>query len=201
MARQKIAIDVDDTLFDHFADLAKCYSQQFDTVLTLADNHPKTEESLKAWNAASVEEAVCRVHRFYDTKEFKEAVPYDHALNAIPALSQSYDLVFITARDMEVLEKFTNEWLSKHFGGHYQAVHFTAQYSLSGKSRSKLEVCESEGVSYLVDDSLENCVEVAKNGIRALLYGEYPWNLVDPLPDNITRVANWDDVLKVINAE
>ncbi len=193
--KSTIGIDIDDTIFDHFLALADWYNARYETQLTLANNHPEGEAALGAWNATSIEQAVRRVHDFYTTVEFLDATPYDHALEVIPKLAQQYRLVFITARDSDVLEHATRNWLGAHFAGLYDDVYFTGQYSLTGKRRTKLSVCIEQDVRYLIDDNMKNCLEVASSGRQALLYGTYPWNETElELPERVVRVKNWLEV-------
>lgn len=36
------------------------------------------------------------------------------------------------------------------------------------------------------------------DGIRTLLFGDYPWNQAETLPPNVVRVTNWDEVCRVL---
>lgn len=199
MGKPVIAIDIDDTLFEHFIELAAWHNARYGTELGLADNHPKGSEALLRWKAETIEEAVRRVHGFYDTVEFREATPHKEALSVIERMAGKYDIAFVTARDIEVLESFTHEWLERHLKGLYREVHFTAQYSLSGQSRTKLEVCREIGASILIDDSLENCIDMVNDGRIGLLFGDYPWNSsYDGRLHNLIRVQDWSAVEREI---
>lgn len=194
MSKPVLALDIDDTLFDHFADIADWYNAKYGTYLTLANNHPRGDSELSAWKVSSIEEAVKRVHAFYETPQFINARPYREALRVLPRLSAIYDVVVVTARDIDILEEFTHKWLGEHLKGHYREVHFTGQYSLSGKTRTKQEVLESVGAEFLIDDSLPNCLEAVRAGAQGLLFGDYPWNSTTELPKGVTRVRDWTEV-------
>lgn len=195
MKKPIIAIDIDDTLYEHFGALAQWYNKLYGTQLTLANNHPKGEGELEAWKVDSIEEAVRRVHGFYETVEHKEAVPYDEAVAVMPELAKKFQIVIVTARDT-ILEEFTHQWLKKHFAGLYDEVHFTSFYSLEGKSRSKQEVLEQVGASYLIDDSLPNCQAAIAAGAVAILFGDYPWNATEDVPAGATRCRNWNEIAR-----
>ncbi len=200
MKKATIAIDVDDTLFDHFGDLIAWYNKKYDTAIELRHNHPKSKSELDRWKADSIEQAVKRVHEFYETAQYREAEPYGGALEVLPRLAKMFDLAVVTARDVDVLEEFTHEWLGRHFEGLFSSVHFTAQYSLSGKSRTKLDVCRQLDAAILIDDSLENCLQMVDDGRSAFLFGTYPWNEVLELPKNVVRVQDWYEVERYLNA-
>ena len=105
----------------------------------------------------------------------------------------------VTARDT-ILERVTRDWLKKHFGELFADAHFTARYSLDGKSQTKTAVCLAIGAGYLVDDALDLSIDAAKAGIKVLLFGDYPWNQTKKLPRGIARVKNWQEVLEYFNA-
>lgn len=194
MSKPVIALDIDDTLFDHFADIVIWYNAKYGTQLTLANNHPNGVEALKQWNVSSIEQAVVRVHDFYNTPEFINAQPYQQALHVVPLLAERFHMVVVTARDVEVLEEFTHQWLQEYFSGLYREVHFTGQYNLNGKTRTKREVLAQIGAKYLIDDSLKNCLEAVSIGATGLLFGEYPWNSAEEVPAGIMRVRDWHAV-------
>ncbi|MFZ1812755.1 MAG: hypothetical protein WAU02_04570 [Candidatus Saccharimonadales bacterium] len=194
MGKPVVALDIDDTLFDHFADIALWYNATFGTKLTLANNHPNKESDLQHWGVSTVEEAVRRVHAFYETPEFIGAQPYQSALRVLPLVSNYYDIVVVTARDIDILEQFTHQWLNEHFAGLYREVHFTGQYNLTGKMRTKQEVLRLIGANYLIDDSLVNCLQAVEMGATGLLFGDYPWNQTERIPDGVIRVQDWDAV-------
>lgn len=199
MAKPVIAVDMDDVLLPHFQDLADWYNKTFGTTLTLADNHPKGTDVSK-WGTKSVPEAVRRVHGFYDTPEFLQAQPYAEAKTVLRALSERYRLVIITARDT-IIEKVTRDWLEQHFADFFEAIHFTAQYSLEGKNRSKAVVCHEIQAEYLIDDDIKNLLDAREVGVKGVLFADYPWSKTDELPEGITRCLDWPAVLTYFESE
>ncbi len=192
MSKPIIVIDVDDVLLPHFGCLIAWYNAEYGTNVTMAINH---SVDVMAWGADSIEEAVHRVHRYFETDTFKNEKPYDEAGPALTELGQNYELVIITGRD-EAIEDITRDWLQTYFPDVFKEVHFTSLYSLVGKSRSKAEVTALLNADYFIDDNLPAVTEVAASGVPSLLFGDYPWNETDSLPGNVTRVADWPAVLK-----
>lgn len=198
MSRSVIAVDIDEVLLPHFQDLITWYNSEYGTSLTLEHNHPVDP---KPWGTDNIEVAVKRVHRFFETDVFLDCKPFDDALAVLQDIAKDYDLVIITARDT-IIEDLTRDWLSKHFPGLFQEVQFTSFYSLEGKRRSKASVAKELNAKFLIDDDLGHCSTAQKEGIRALLFGEYPWNTKNmPLPDGIVRVKNWPAVKEYLDAQ
>lgn len=190
--KQIIAVDIDEVLVPHFQDLIDWYNNEYGTQLTLADNHPKSTEN---WGTTTVEDAVRRVQRFYETDNFKHAKPVTEAKYALRQLSDDYDLVVVTARDT-LIEQSTREWLDEHFTELFREAHFTPRYNLEGNNRSKAEVCAEVGAAYLIDDSLYNLQDVLKVGTKGILFGDFPWSPKEDLPDGIVYCADWAAVLE-----
>jgi uncharacterized HAD superfamily protein len=195
MSKPIIAVDIDDVLVPHFQDLADWYNGEYGTSLTLADNHPKDTTN---WGTATVEEAVRRVHRFYETDIFMHAQPVSEAKEVLRGLSRNYDLIAITARDT-ILEKATRDWLSEHFSELIREAHFTPRYNLEGKNRTKAEVCSEVGAAYLIDDDLHNLLGALEVGTKGILFADFPWSQSDTLPDGIVRCKDWPAVLEYFN--
>lgn len=191
MSKPVVAVDIDDVLVPHFVPLIAWYNQEYGTKLTAADHSPVgTPEELQAWKAASYQQAVRQVHRFFDTSTFLQAEPLPGAAEVLQRLRERYELVVVTSRDT-IIETQTRDWLEKYFAGLFADVHFTARYSLEGKSRSKIEVCQSVAAAYLIDDILSSTLQAAEAGMAGVLFGRYAWNRTDQLPRGITRCQDW----------
>ena len=190
MKKPVLAIDIDEVLMPHFGDLISWYNQEFGTQLTLYDNHPTDPGN---WGTNSIEEAVRRVHHFYDTQEFLSSKPYVETRGVLARLGVDYELIVVTARDA-LLEEITLHWLEEHFSEVFSQVHFTKHFNLDGKRRDKVEVLLEEGVRYFIDDSISNVDLAAAAGIDCVLFGDYPWNQIDELPVGMTRCRNWAEV-------
>lgn len=192
-----IAVDIDEVLATMFENLMAWHNQKYGTKLTLADNHSR---DLELWKAGSIEEAIKRVHGFFETPHYIDAKPIDQAEAALHELSRRYELAIITARDV-IVEELTLNWVQKYFPDIFKDVHFTAEYSLHGLNKTKAEACLDINAEYLIDDSLEKAEEVAKEGIKVLLFGHYPWNKAERLPEGVSRVKNWQEVLEYFDGE
>lgn len=208
MAKPLIALDLDDTLYEHFSLLVNWHNATYGSRLTLADNHPFSprhwgtpalqRQTLARWNAPSVPVAAQRVRAFFDTPQFKNAAPFKGAQSVLDDLAQTHTIVVVTARDL-FLEDFTRTWLRQKFGGVISDVVLTARYNLDGHSKDKLDVLLRRGATCVIDDDLELCLRATKAGIAAIVFGDYPWNQ-DKGNSSIRRAKNWDDVRKYIQS-
>ncbi len=197
MSKPIIAVDIDDVLLQHFADLIAWYNKHYDTSLTLAHNNGLDP---KPWGTDDVVEAIRRVHEFFDTPEFRNAKPYPESVQAISQLSERYQLIALSARDL-MIEQFTRGWLEQYFSGKFSDAQFTAKYSLAARARSKTDVLLEMGASYLIDDTPDTLIKAARANIKGLLFGEYPWNQAIELPDTIVRCKDWAAVREYFDGQ
>jgi 5'(3')-deoxyribonucleotidase len=191
MKKPVIAVDLDDVLLPHYEDLITWHNREYGTHLTLAN---KDSWDPKPWGSETVEEAIQRVHNYFSTDDFKNEQPFEDAIRAINILGQKYELIIITARD-EIIEQATLDWVSKHFKDVFAEVHFTAHFSLTGKSRSKADVAVEAGAAYFIDDNAKTVLEVAERGIPSIIFGSFS-DGVSELPDNVKRCKDWHSVLE-----
>ena len=196
-ARKTIAVDIDEVLVPHSEHLISWYNQKYGTKLTLEDNH---SQDPRAWGVNTKEEAIKRVQGFFGDPRWAKTPPFEESVDALKRLSPKYKLIVVTSRDT-IMERVTRRWLDQHFKEIFKAAHFAAEYSLDGKSRSKATVCAAIGANYLIDDRVDIVEEVAKVGIQALLFGNYPWNQARRLPERVVRVKNWQEVLEYFENE
>ena len=115
-------------------------------------------------------------------------IPSQDALDVINGLSSRYELHVVTARQ-DFLTDATERMLDKYFSGVFDSIIFTNHFS--DKSRSKADVCNELNAKYLIDDHLHHAEIAASQGIEVLLFGDYPWNKADSLPDRVRRVRDW----------
>jgi hypothetical protein len=118
------------------------------------------------------------------------------ASEGITALAGIRKIVGVTSR-RESLQPVTEKALDLIAPGAVDEVVFATYFRNGQKfTRSKAEICPAIGATDLIDDHLKHCLAVSKVGVRAVLFGDYPWNRSeDELPDNISRARDWPEVL------
>lgn len=192
--RRKIGIDMDDVLVNFVDALIRYSNETFGTQL-------KREQ---VWNfsfqeiwGGTLEERIERVNRFFETPYFENIQIIEGAVEATSLLASYGDLFNITSRPLFVKEKterLVNKFFKDKFKGIYHSSNHYSKAENSGKT--KVQLCKELGVSVLIDDSLDYCLQCAREGIRALLFGDYPWNQNGQLPKGVVRVKNWKEALE-----
>lgn len=165
-----IAFDCDDVLVSTSLRLLEVYNQQYGTCVEpkyLYDKHG-------SWGVPD-DEAVRRVIELHRQKVVIDVAPSAETVKAITELrSAGHTLCVVTGRH-EFQSEDTIRQLSAYFPGVFSTVVHTGYFGES--PRSKADVCLSLGVDIFVDDHIKHCNDVARAGIRSILYGDYPWNI------------------------
>lgn len=187
-----IGVDLDDVLGDSFFALDQFHNDKYGTTIKREDHN--SYDLPKIWNATPGQ---CRERMI----EFNSSVNNDN-IEPIPAaqkglkkLSKKHKIKIITSR-MEEFKDRTKKWLKKNFPDHdFEVYHANHYYGLNEHKKSHF--CKKLGVDVLIDDCLEYAIECSDENIPVLLLDK-PWNQSDELPKNVTRVKDWDEVLKKI---
>lgn len=191
----RIGIDVDDVLSDYLDALIDFHNGQYRTNLAKDDFYSFAFQDV--WGC-SREQAIERVHRFYDSSQYLSMKPMPGAQQAMQLLSDRHELFIITGRTDYLVEK-THRWLDEHFAGVFDEVHFTNFNSKTSASIKKSEVCRKLGIDVLVEDAPHNVTDCAQAGVPVLLY-EAPWNKnMEPGP-GITPVESWPEATRILES-
>jgi len=132
---------------------------------------------------------------------YKEGLPaqYSHVSEAVEVLNKlkpDYELIVATAR-RSAEHMLTRDWIKKHYPAVFKDVHFAGiwdEITEHSPKKTKARLCRELGVDYLIDDQVKHCIGASGVGVKALLYGDYPWNNNTDLPDEIDRVLNWKEI-------
>lgn len=195
----RIALDIDDVTAE-FTDAVRLWVNNA-TGVDLQPHHYQTKHDFwmhfkSVWAENGISDLVD-----YDQFNNELAVDQSHvrvipgAKQAIVALKQKYEVVFITARGPAQYDA-TRHWLDKHIDPSiplYLAYNPTVQST----PQSKGELCVELGAQLLIDDNAENCLDAIDNGADAILFGDYGWNA--HASESLNRCANWQEVLENID--
>jgi len=196
MARQVIAVDIDDVLAATAAEWVDYSNRQWGTTLSVEDYH---EDWSVMWQVDRLEESR-RANQLYEERFFSTYGPDASAEAVLKRLNRRYDLVIATSRVYKVHTE-TVEWLDKHFGGIFKDIHHSGIYDpvvegpLPERGRHHLtkgQLMAQIGADYLIDDQPKHCLAAASAGIEAILFGDYGWNRRPRrLPPRVTRCHDW----------
>ena len=197
--RPRIAIDIDDVLADsHTAARAWIEAR---TGLSARSEHYEAHSDY--WNYYNRVIATHDASSPVRYEEFLAELADDQAhvpllagaQFAIQTLRADYDVVLITARDPS-LEAATRRWLDAHFDEPIP-LYLSSNPLVTSTAKSKGEWCRELGVSVLIDDNTANCQSALDHGVKAILFGDYIWQ-VDP-PADAVRARDWPAVLEKIH--
>jgi 5'(3')-deoxyribonucleotidase len=196
MLREKLAIDIDDVLANSTDALRLFVNLKRGVDLT--EEHYKIEAEYWGYY-----ESVWAQHGIDKTDLMREfhsrLVKYQSDIRTVSGsvegtkkLSRKYDLIPMTSRPKEMKDE-TENWLKEEFEPVFAEPPIFIGFGLNAK-RTKGEVCEELGITYLIDDNVDHCKTAIARGIGAVLFGDYGWNR--RLPEGLVRCKNWQEVLE-----
>lgn len=195
MSKEVIAVDVDEVLFPFVANFL-----EHDKAIHGGDTEPKhfTTYEFKDVLGIELDEAVARCYDFCAT-DHSHIEPIDQAKDAIIRLSQDYELAIVTARHPQ-FEANTARWLDQYLDGFFSSTVHIGHALVVENPKKKIDICSDLGAIALIDDSLSHVTECAEAGVEGILFGDYPWNQADVLPEGVTRCLDWRAVLEHFDA-
>jgi len=196
-----IAIDIDNVLAASAESFVIISNELFGDHITFADFN---EDWQKMWGVDH-EEAERRGEVLRANKYQKDYSPVEGAVQAITELGKKYKLVIVTSR-RKFAEELTLNWLKQHFDYPFEQIVFADfwddfQKSKDGHLRHKGELFTQVGADFVIDDQLKHCVAAAEQGVQAILFGDYPWNETDELPNGVIRYKDWAEVVESLSAD
>lgn len=194
MSRLVIAVDCDDVLVPTASWIIDAYNDQYGTNLGIADFY---SDDIDVWQTDSYQEATARVGALLKTDEYAEIAPFNDAIDAIKQLADTHELHIVTGR-ASYLESVTRRMMDEYFPGCFQSVEHTGFFE--GGKYTKGDVCRAIGADILIDDHLVHLNDVLLAGLKhVVVYGDYPWNQVDRLPEGMRRSPNWQSTQLIID--
>lgn len=189
-----IGIDLDDVTVAILDGILHYHNFKYKTKYLLEDH--KVWDLHTVWGI-SANEAMKRVYEFYDSPLMDEVLPINGAIDGINKLQTKHTVQFITSRPLITKTK-TEKWLSKYFPSQKIPVYFTNQFTPDEVKKSKKsDICKKLMINLIIEDGPENIYDCAANNIKILLFTR-PWNKEIKNSDLITRVNNWNDILKLL---
>ncbi|HZP55321.1 MAG TPA: hypothetical protein VFB03_00955 [Candidatus Saccharimonadales bacterium] len=196
MARETIALDVDNVISDEDAAVRQHIFEQFGLPVDSKEYEIEAPYGQNWFLAAGLteEQAIAFYQPSVNLAIKQRHLPIPGAAEGLAVLNEHFDLVIVTSREDYTVD-LTHEWLKRHIPNVFKEIEFKALWS-NHPSVTKAIICQALKASYLVDDRLDHCNIAAEAGIESLLFGNYPWNRAGDLADGVTRVSNWPAVLE-----
>ncbi len=208
MHRPVIAIDIDDVLASHVPSFIAFGNERWGTHLTIDDYD---EDWARMWrlsrhDGTHRQEIDRRVNEFFS--EAISTMPHDEtAAEVLHVLKANFDLLIVTSRRLST-KGDTLAWVQKNFPGVFEEdkILFAGIWGDIADStaplKTKADVLRVVQADYLIDDQVKHCnAAAAECNMKALLFGDYPWQNGVDTHDNVVKVKTWHDVLEYFNAE
>lgn len=192
MAKPILAIDIDEVLFPFMVTML----EHTNSTYGLSHSIEEVKDFNLGFWSISDSDAIERVHTV-SRLDHRSVNALPNANSALSLLKGQYQIFIVTSRHEEFRAR-TEEWLSHHFPGLYDKLIMTGNHYSGREFRSKAEVCLELGVSMLVDDQLHYAKESAQLGLPCILFGDYPWNQAESLPDGVVRAQDWNEVVMTL---
>lgn len=187
-----IGIDFDDVIVSTNEAMARWHNRVYGTSYKREDI--LSYDLAKVWNCTR-EEMATRIREFMHSAEHDSIAPIDFAVESLKLLIDR-ELHIITARRQEV-QGVTLMLAERHIP--FLLHNFNFPNSNTSKvvndSFSKSAFCLELGIEVFIEDHLDYALGVAEVGIPVLLF-DTPWNQVEDLPVNVTRVFSWNEIIE-----
>lgn len=187
MPRQAVGtFDIDGVLARYLDALLLWHNREYGTRLRLCDI---TDCALSNVVGCSAEEERHRIERFERSNAVHRIKPetgYEHVI----ALSYACTLALVTSRP-DGMKPLTRDWVTEVFGDAFIGIYHACRDGSGPAADTKARICKALGARFHVDDSLEQAIAVAREGIAVVLYGDVPYNKA-PIPHGLRIVRRHD---------
>lgn len=197
--KKTIAVDIDDVLSRSAETVLAFSNERWGHEHTLED---LTEDLAAMWQVTE-EEREERWLEYMASGNFETYGVIEAAKEALEKLKEHYTLIAVTSR-RPILMEITEEWLEANYPGIIDKVVCAQIYGVGKKNAlhlTKAEILQEIEAEYLIDDQTKHCFGAAGVGVKALLFGGYPWNRDVALPEGVVRCNEWKDVLEYFDAQ
>lgn len=194
MAKKIIAVDIDDVLSLSAEGFAQFSNDRWGMQLTVDDYD---EDFAKAWGVP-LEQAKLMAESFLSSGIHAEYAHFEEAVPVLRKLGQKFHLIVVTSRRQR-LKPETEAWIDRHYKNIFKDVVYAgffddAENAHKQLHQTKAQLCLDLQADFLIDDQPKHCLAAAECGMRALLFGNYPWNRHLENSRNLTVVSSWQAV-------
>ena len=141
------------------------------------------------------------VDGFFESTFFREMPLVEGAKKGLRILERNFEINFITSRPSYIRDK-TLVFLNKHFPDLKFNLFFSGEvysrYKKSKEHKTKGEIAEEAGISFMVEDNPIYAVDCTKRGIKVFMIN-YPWNRHAEEHKNLIKVSGWKEILEKLN--
>lgn len=198
-----LAVDVDEVLAQFLPECNEWHNRLYNTSFKLKDY--KSYNFCETW-MCSDDEAMSRVYAFFASDGFNDLEVVPGAIEAMIWLSQHFELVVVTSRQL-LIKDSTLRWLDKNFPkGTFKDVMFgnlwLPTHEIKANShlrRTKRSMCEEIGAVGLIDDQPKYIKETKDIMTLPILFNFGGWYRWSSLDDHDAIAYNWHDAVHLIS--
>lgn len=190
-----IAIDIDDVLADFFPSFISYYNSLHKT--NYAKNQFHTNNWWEIVGGTPAEVIGIAYRDFAYQGKMRHLEVFSGAVAAINKIKKNHKLIIVTGRAKEI-SRDTDYWLTKHFSGCFNDIHFIRSEILKPEIESKYEICKKVGANIMIEDDDNNVRHFTEEGIKVILFDQ-PWNQSIKSSKSIARVNSWENIVEEIN--
>ena len=194
MEKEIIAIDIDDTVAETVQVFIEWFNKKNNTNFSYNEmnkgNYNLSYLKIKEENLEQTFEA------FHKSKEYESIKPIKGAVKSLSKLKEKYELIAITARPENWAEK-TEKFINLHFPSLFSKIYYTTIMERKVRIK-KSDICKKIGAKIIIEDSYNNGIECALEGIKSILI-DMPWNRKEDYShDNIEYTKNWEEIEELL---
>lgn len=189
-----IAVDIDDVIAAGALGFIQYTNDRFGMNLTIDDYD---EHWQRVWKVDH-EEVQKRAIEYHESGHISKHDIISGACDTLECLKKRFRLIVLTSRRSSI-DKPTRDWIEKFYPGIFEDIVFSGIFDSDAEDAihmTKGEIAKKLGVHYLIDDQPKHVLAASDMGIHGLLFGNYAWNKMETLPENVTRVVDWNEVLE-----
>ena len=175
----KIAIDIDSTLHDYWAQVAEAVRRRFGVTL------PYEEQVTWEVTLLRPEQVRAAVIETHGEKHVLAAEPYPGAVEAVRAWKDAGHFIHVTSHRATDCHPWTAAWLDQ-IGLPYDELYC---------SFDKVTHCREIGIDLLVDDSPRNLERALEAGMRAATL-LHPWNREICETEDVICAEDWHELAR-----
>ena len=175
----KIAIDIDSTLHDYWAQFAEAVRRRFGVTLPYEDQ--------VTWEVALLrpEQVRACVRETHSDERVLAAEPYAGAVEVVRGWHEAGHFIHVTSHRETACQDVTEQWL-RRIGLPYDELYC---------SQDKISRCREIGIDVLIDDSPVNLQAAIDAGITAATL-LHPWNRELCETEDVICGEDWDELAR-----
>lgn len=184
----KLAVDLDDTLIDTRTPMWKLHCES--SGINLDSPERAKFDYHQIWQT---DPDYCnRLMRMYMSGQYVgQPKILTGAKKVLLELSETHRLIVVTARNIKWYLQTLLQLRALDCDFHQ--VHLCTDES--GETTPKALLCREYGYDMIIDDHPETTIECSAIGMKAFLFGQYPWTTNHHgLPDSVRHVCDWHHV-------